>query len=766
MDENPQLEIRLLGGFESRFGGEIITSFESQKARALLTYVALHRDQALDRDFLAGLLWAERSEESARKNLRQALYSIRSSISSSSDSSQILLREQRSIRLNPEIDCWLDVEAFREAHRAGIGSGGPDPHHLTKAARLYKGDFLAGFFVRDSSSFEDWLIATQEELREEAVETFRTLVSVYLARGEYRYGIRYAKRLLAIDPLSENTHRQLMRLYVMGGRRARALAQYEHLLNLLHDELGVSPMEETTELYRSVLLSGREEDEAKEVAEPPAPMIPLVGRSDEFEILQREWDDVVIGRGRVTWITGEAGLGKSRLVKSFVDRATSKREAVVLRGSCYGASATACFRPIADLLGSALNDIIPDEDVSSETLDSPEIEQLKQVTAAAGQLSTIAGSSPPHIDTDPSRLAEALLALLDLLSSPRGGGTRPVVMLLEDLQWADSASLRLLTELSLHVHDRPVWLLLTGREQLISPEPDEISPTIISLARLTSKDVEEIASSLVELSSVPVLSGFLYQESEGLPLKVAELVNLLWDEGKLYPRSPGAWELQADPVIDGDMQASLSDLIQRRVQGLPTSARRLLAMAAIYGHQFDVEVLQEAADEHLSVVETCIELALERWLIRQFPRSWSPAGLERDIVLWARGARRGYFEFSHDAVRGAIIEQINPIRRAVMHRDLATAIEKHHGSQAIIHCEHLAYHWLAAQEPERALPWLESAARRADECGGTDIRDEYLRQALVIIGRLQRSGTRKHASLKETRDRLLELQEAYSDQAS
>jgi DNA-binding SARP family transcriptional activator len=463
MDENPQLEIRLLGGFESRFGGEIITSFESQKARALLTYVALHRDQALDRDFLAGLLWAERSEESARKNLRQALYSIRSSISSSSDSSQILLREQRSIRLNPEIDCWLDVEAFREAHRAGIGSGGPDPHHLTKAARLYKGDFLAGFFVRDSSSFEDWLIATQEELREEAVETFRTLVSVYLARGEYRYGIRYAKRLLAIDPLSENTHRQLMRLYVMGGRRARALAQYEHLLNLLHDELGVSPMEETTELYRSVLLSGREEDEAKEVAEPPAPMIPLVGRSDEFEILQREWDDVVIGRGRVTWITGEAGLGKSRLVKSFVDRATSKREAVVLRGSCYGASATACFRPIADLLGSALNDIIPDEDVSSETLDSPEIEQLKQVTAAAGQLSTIAGSSPPHIDTDPSRLAEALLALLDLLSSPRGGGTRPVVMLLEDLQWADSASLRLLTELSLHVHDRPVWLLLTGR---------------------------------------------------------------------------------------------------------------------------------------------------------------------------------------------------------------------------------------------------------------------------------------------------------------
>ena len=181
-------------------------------------------------------------------------------------------------------------------------------------------------------------------------------------------------------------------------------------------------------------------------------------------------------------------------------------------------------------------------------------------------------------------------------------------------------------------------------------------------------------------------------------------------------------------------------------------------MAAIYGHQFDVEILQQAADEHLTVVETCIELALERWLIRQFPRSWSPAGLERDIVLWARGARRGYFEFSHDAVRSAIIEQINPIRRAVMHRDLAEAIENFYGEKAIVQCEHLAYHWLAAQEPERALPWLEKAARRADDCGGPEVRDEYLRQALLIVGQMERSAGESSSELTETRERLLELQ--------
>ena len=143
------------------------------------------------------------------------------------------------------------------------------------------------------------------------------------------------------------------------------------------------------------------------------------------------------------------------------------------------------------------------------------------------------------------------------------------------------------------------------------------------------------------------------------------------------------------------------------------------------------------------------------WLL---PRSWSPAGLERDIVLWARGARRGYFEFSHHAVREAILDQINPIRRAVMHRDLALALEKHHGDRSIIYCEHLAHHWLAAQEPERALPWLESAARRADAYGDHDIRDEHLRQALLILGRLERSNGGELSDLTATRDRLLELQ--------
>ncbi|MDH3254419.1 MAG: AAA family ATPase, partial [Acidobacteriota bacterium] len=576
-----RLELRLLGGFEARLDDVTLAGFESQKARALLAYLSLHRTQALDRDFLAGLLWGERSDESARRNLRQALYSIRTALSAGAeDAAPLLLGEQRQLRLNPDVECWTDVQAFEQAYAAGSSDSGPDPRELSTAAGLYKGDFLAGFFLRDSPGFEDWLISRQEELREEAVEVFRTLVSVYLARGEHRYGIRYARRLLSVDPLSEEAHRQLMRLYAMAGRRPRALAQYEHLLNLLHDELGVAPMEETTALYRSILLTDRSLEEAQDEAEPPAPLIPLVGRSAEFAFLQREWEQVLAGHGRVTSVVGEAGIGKSRLVKSFVDSATSKREAIVLRGSCHEARAIAAYRPITELVGGALNEILPDEDVTDTVLESPYVEALQQLAAAAGQAHFDQSLGVPSATTTPSRLAMGLLQLIGLLCNPRGGGARPMIVLLEDLQWADSASLAVIGILSEQITSRSVWMLLTTRDGLSGGPDDPPEHEQLVLGRLAEAEVEEISSSLVELASIPVLTQFLLQRSEGLPLKLAELVNLLWDEGKLHPRSPGAWELRADPSVAGETELSLPELIQRRIRALPTSARRLLAMAA------------------------------------------------------------------------------------------------------------------------------------------------------------------------------------------
>ena len=244
--------MRLLGGFEVWDGDRQVAGFESQKVRALLAYLACHRHRAFSRDHLAGLLWPERETDGARQALRQAVYNLRAKLPASE---AVLLSSHQEIGLHPQADCWVDVEEFEEALRQGSDRS-VDPHLLSAAVQLYRGEFLASFFVKDSPEFEDWMLGEQVRLRDAAVDVLRRLIESYRRRGEYRFGVHYARRLVALEPLSEEAHRDLMRLCALAGQRSRALAQYEELLKVLRDELGVEPLAETRAALRVDPLRG------------------------------------------------------------------------------------------------------------------------------------------------------------------------------------------------------------------------------------------------------------------------------------------------------------------------------------------------------------------------------------------------------------------------------------------------------------------------------------------------------------------------------
>ncbi|MCP4203712.1 MAG: AAA family ATPase [bacterium] len=741
-----RLEIRLLGGFEAKLTDRPVQRFESQKVRALLAYLALHRDRSLNRDHLAGLFWPERTDEASRRNLRQALYNIRIALGNDDENVAALDTDQSQVRLNPDLECWIDVVEFKDRIRRGLSESGADPLHLREAVRLYKGDLLAGFFLRGCVEFEEWLVTRQEQTREEALQAFRELVRAYLARGEHRFGIQYAKRLLAIDPLSEETHQQLMRLYTMAGRRNRALAQYEQLLNLLQTELGVDPVEDTTDLYRSILLQSGADEETTDREESTPPIIPLIGRGDHFDILQASWSRVIDGQGQFSVVTGESGVGKSRLVKSFVDSASSMRNAVVLRGRSYASAPLVAYRPIAEAIRSVFVDLLADEPEGASRLEPQVLADLALLCPELPKLT----ATTLDIEINPGlgrteRLAASFLELIDVLLQPAQGETRPIIFLLEDVQWADEATLALLDFLAKNLASRSIWVLATSRDS------DKIAESLaalgdsgvgIPLTRLDSKQVEEIAKSLVDLASAPVLADYLWRSGQGLPLAIAELVNLLWDEKILIQLAPGHWALRADPGAI-EPPEEIGELINRRFQGLPNSARRLISLAAILGHQFDVEVLTRAADEHLTVVETAIELSLERWLIRQFPQSWAQAGPERDIVLWAHGARRGFFEFAHRAIRSSILDHINPLRRGFMHGEAARALLRRHSADPGFVSEELAFHLLESGNEAEALPWLEHSAEKAARSGAEAIERFYAESAKTVRKRSAKGGAKR-----------------------
>ena len=744
-----QIRVRLLGGFEVWAGDRQVAGFESQKVRALLTYLICHRRRSFSRDHLADLLWPEREGDGARHALRQAMYNLRVKL----PAGEPLLRSSHlEIGLHPDADCWVDVEAFEESLRLGTERA-VDPQHLSAAVQLYRGEFLAGFFVRDSPAFEDWLLTEQVRLRDSVVEVLHRLIDSYRRRGEYRFGVHYARRLVALEPLSEEAHRELMRLCSLAGQRNRALAQYEELINVLRNELGVEPLAETRALYESILSEAVREESVEGQEEPIGPLIPLAGRGGAFNALREGWSRALAGTVHLTLVTGERGIGKTRLIKSFLDTTTSKRSYRVLKGQCYELAALLPYRPFIEMLRGAL---MEEDEISGQLLTAVPPEVLEDLLRLVPELSELrpdlAAPAPLASPEDRRRLFASAGRFLEGLCS----GGNPLILFLDDLHLADPDTLDLLGFLLAKL-EGPIWFLAAccseeldwehPLNQIVRRGEKEGRATRLEPDRLETAALLEIAESLLGEPRAAELAAFLEEKSSGLPLAVSELVNYLWDEGRLTPREMGSWNL-VGPLGELAVPADLDELIRLRIRRLPNSTRRLATLAAMIGQSFDVHLLQEAADEHALVVEIGLEILLKRWLIRQFAYFWTAGRNEADLLSsWARGARRGSFEFSHTRIRSAIYRDLNPLRRQAMHAQVAAALENLRGGQD---GETLAYHWTAAGQWEKSLPFLERALERAKAVGAVDAARRYCDQAIEGLSRLA-AGARSEAQAERWR---------------
>ena len=735
-----RLRIRCLGGFEVWHGDCQLTGFESQKTKALLAYFLSHRGRALTRDRLAALLWPEKSEEAARRNLRQAVYSLKRCLPAQDDPP--IVSSDGQLQWNADYPCWFDVEEFdRELDRARLGET-PDPHSLATAVDFYRGDFLTGFLIRDSESFDLWMTAEQERLRDRVLEALRTLVESYLARGEYRFGVQYARRLVAVDALAEEAYRYLMQLYALSGRRSQALAQYDELCQVLRTNMGLEPMPETEALYQAILRDGATGvGPTGQLDEPIGPMVPLVGRRKEYRRLKEAWHAGAHERVPLILVSGEAGVGKSRLVKSFLDSVSAGAEVTVVKGRCL-AHGPALYQPFPQLLKNVLTADSANADravrqTPAEVLGDlaplvPGLCHLRPDVSARlspSKMKDVYAFTPPPRQVRRQGLFDAAVQLLGRLAGDSGDGEGRLAIFLDDLHLAGPEAFDLLEHLRERLDPARVLIVAAFRTDVSESgsvkglgqlESDSLKR--IALTRLEPGSVEEIAASLVRGDQAADLGRFLIRLGEGLPLAIAEAINYLWDEGVLVPDQAGRWNLTR-PLREVAMPASGSflDLIVRRFRSLPSSPRRLAALAAVMGQKFDVELLTKAADELPAVVEVSLEFMLERWLVRRYADAWVSSGRERCIVLWAKGARRGSFEFAHELTWKAIYQELDHERRKIMHAEVSAALEKlyvdattegdMHDAEGL--CETLAHHFCQAGLWEKALFYLRQATRRA-----------------------------------------------------
>ena len=308
-----EIEIYSLGPLGVKRGGEAVKGFESDKARALLAYLALERGFPHPREALTEMLWPDLSPAAARHNLSQVIFSLRDALEGKAGGEPLFLTDRNSVELNPGARTWVDALAFEKL----ILACQAHPHEQAEmcaacmdlrrqAAALYREDFLRGLTVEGSASFDDWLIQKRERLHQMAIDALDQLACYHERRGEYGPALEFARRQIALEPWREEAHRQLMRSLAHSGQRGAALAQYRVCRQILEDELGVSPEAETQDLYdhiRGAELSHRHN--------LPAPSTPFVGREAEVAnlLLSLAHPDC-----RVLTLLGPGGVGKTRAV--------------------------------------------------------------------------------------------------------------------------------------------------------------------------------------------------------------------------------------------------------------------------------------------------------------------------------------------------------------------------------------------------------------------------------------------------------------------
>jgi predicted ATPase/DNA-binding SARP family transcriptional activator len=293
------LHIQLFGGLEIRIDDAPVTTFISNKAPALLAYLAVTR-RPQQRDTLAALFWGEMGDADAKNNLRQTLTSLRKTL----DRFLEITRETVALRADASISS--DVATFETALRTTRHADeATRPTQLQIAVDTYRGDFLEGILVRDALEFEEWALAQRTRYRELALQAFHQLTECNLIQADYSAAIDAATRQLALDPWREDGYRQLMLALARTGQYVAAMTQYRRCCTVMRETFAADPTDETTALYERIRAAQRGPRHNL-----PAALTGFVGRTTEIEAIRRR---LLMPTCRLLTIVGPGGSGKTRL---------------------------------------------------------------------------------------------------------------------------------------------------------------------------------------------------------------------------------------------------------------------------------------------------------------------------------------------------------------------------------------------------------------------------------------------------------------------
>jgi predicted ATPase/DNA-binding SARP family transcriptional activator len=630
------------------------------------------------RSELAGRLWPDVREDSARVSLRTALSQLRASLGRAAGTVLASARDG-GVALSTQV--WTDVDEVERLLAAG------DPE---AALDRFTSELLPGLD-------DDWVLERRDELRSRLADGLGVAATEAEAGGDLEAAVRLTHRMTALDPLAEAPHRELIRRLAAAGDRGAALATYDRLRDRLAERLHIVPSAATRSLVQEI--RSERSVELPVLALPPvasaAARSPFVGRADELAALAREWQRVRRGERRVVSLSGEPGIGKTRLAAELCAAAHASGGQVLL-GRChedglvpYEPFVEALRRYVAECPAQTLCDQLGAEGAVLAAL-MPELEDRIE-----------AGTATPH-ELAAARLVEAIVVLVR-----EAARSRPTILLLEDLHWAEHATAVALRHLVRGTEGAPLLVLLTYRDTEITaghPMIDALAEArrarVLGEVALDGLDEQSVGSIVAGEAGSEASAGLVtavHARTDGNPFFVEELVRETQD--------------LASPE-DLVLPQSVKDLIGRRLRGMDDANLRVLQTAAVMGIDFDLRALGEATRCSAADLVDGLDAAYKA----------------RTVVPTATPGR---YSFLHALVRETVYEGLSKVRRTHLHLRVAEALESLPWVDDVACAAALAHHFSASGEHARARTHHAAAARAAARVGALQTGLDHCDAALA-----------------------------------
>ena len=693
--------LHLLGGFHltdpTHPDGEDLV-FDHARVCELMGYVAMQRKQSVRRQQLSFVLWPDSPEGQARTNLRNLLFKLRKDWPQATTIIEMGRSELGWIEDGPVV---VDVHQFEDALAQAEATDDPTEQErlLQLATTHYAGPLLPELY-------SDWVLLARDRLQNDYAQALRRLITILETQRRYDAAVDVAQKLLQTDPVQESTYRLLMQIHAARGDRAAALHVYHECVTVLENELAVEPSALTQALYAQFLKHG---DTFMVDAATPQPVQErqghrLVGRHQEWQTLNAVWQQAAQGDARLLLISGEAGIGKTRLAEELLYKVRHLGMSTASTRA-YAVGGALAYAPVAEWLRQ------PALWTAVQTLDAIwQVEIARLLPEILQRNPALPQPGPLQEGWQRQRFFQALIQALHHADAP-------LLLHIDDLQWCDEESLNFLVYLLSSDTTGRLLVVATVRSEEILPDHplNKLRWTLsqrdqlveIELGPLDAAESAELAVHIAGKNLTTELQENLYVESEGHPLFLIETIRAGTEGRKLSSTSE---PLLADT---GTIPPKIRSVIQARLAQLSPKTLEVAQLAAVIGREFTYPVLRAAGGEDEETLVYAVDELWQRKLLRE------------------QGATA--YDFSHDRIREVAYAGVSSSRRCWLHRRVAAALERVHAANLAPIYGRLAGHYEQAQEIDQACFYLSKASEVAIQQYANAEALDYLSRTLKLL---------------------------------